>query len=249
MAYDEDNKPYPERSTLGQKAGIICGIIFGTIFGILPYKEEEGDLVENVLQSGNNLQGAGYCLYSSSTIFIFSIKSINNGTVHSFTLDPSLGEFVLTTTDLKMPEYNSNDKSSSTNVYSCNEANSIGWDKDVQDYLYALKSGKNKSNRRYALRYIGSMVADIHRTIVYGGIFMYPKDTISNPRGNIQLLYKSMPLGYIVEKAGGVCTNGEVRLMDVEPGSIHQRCPCFMGGRLDMEELCGHIKHSDNVVL
>lgn len=244
-----------------------AGIPTGTIFGIFPYKQDHNDnkssqhnndndnLIQNVLQPGNHLQGAGYCLYSSSTIFIFSIKSINNGTVHSFTLDPSIGEFILTTTDLSIPENNNDNDditslaSSSTNVYSCNEANSIGWDKHIQDYIYALKSGNNISNRRYALRYIGSMVADIHRTIVYGGIFMYPKDTISNPRGNIQLLYKSMPLGYILQNAGGACTNGEVRLMDVEPGSIHQRCPCFMGSKLDMKELLSYVPHCKDIVL
>jgi len=214
----------------------------GTIFGIFrkPEEMDEGDmeeeeLIRNVLQPGSNLQAAGYCLYSSATILIFSIKSVSGGKVNGFTLDPQLGDFVLTHSNLQIPHRG--------NVYSCNESNSLGWDPSLLAYCTKLKSGQNQSQQKYALRYIGTMVGDIHRTIFYGGIFWYPQDTVGHPNGNLQLLYKVMPLGYLLVMAGGKATNGKTHLMDVTPEHVHQRSPCFMGSPNDMDEMMNYVKH------
>lgn len=181
---------------------------------------------QSILQPGKNLRAAGYCLYSSATILIFSI---GDG-VHGFTLDPQLGEFVLTHPNIRIPKRG--------NIYSCNEANSEGWTDGINDYLKALKTGKNQTKEKYTSRYVGSMVGDIHRTLMYGGIFLYPSDTDKHPKGNLQLLYKSIPLGYLVEQAGGKSlTSKRVPLLEAQPQKIHERAPCFFGSPYDINEL------------
>lgn len=190
-------------------------------------------LVDAVLQPGKNLRAAGYCLYSSATILVFTL---GDGT-HGFTLDPQINEFVLTHPNVRIPPRG--------NVYSCNEANSEGWDEDLKRYLKALKLGENQTGRRYALRYVGSMVGDIHRTLMYGGIFCYPADDDVHPRGNLQLLYKSAPMGYVVEQAGGKSTNGKRSLLDVTPGRVHERSPCFIGSPEDIDEMKTYVKHEE----
>jgi fructose-1,6-bisphosphatase I len=192
------------------------------------------DVMENyVLQPGKKLVAAGYCLYSSATILVFTL---GDGT-HGFTLDPQCNEFVLTHPNIKIPPRG--------NVYSCNEANSEGWSEDVLKYLHALKSGENETKERYALRYVGSLVGDIHRTLMYGGIFFYPGDSCLYPNGHLQLLYKSAPLGYVIEQAGGMSTNGKVNLMDVRPTRVHERSPCFIGSPEDINEMKKYIQHDE----
>jgi len=190
-------------------------------------------VVNSVLQPGKKLVAAGYCLYSSSTILVFTL---GDGT-HGFTLDPQINEFVLTHPNIKIPPRG--------NVYSCNEANSEGWSEDVLKYLHALKSGENETKKRYALRYVGSLVGDIHRTLMYGGIFLYPGDSCLYPNGNLQLLYKSAPLSYVIEQAGGISTNGKVNLMDVRPTRVHERSPCFIGSPEDINEMKTYIPHDE----
>ena len=190
-------------------------------------------MVNSVLQPGKKLVAAGYCLYSSSTILVFTL---GDGT-HGFTLDPQINEFVLTHPNIKIPPRG--------NVYSCNEANSEGWSEDVLKYLHALKSGENETNERYSLRYVGSMVGDIHRTLMYGGIFFYPQDSILYPKGHLQLLYKSAPLSYVIEQAGGLSTNGKVNLLDVTPNRVHERSPCFIGSPEDINEMKKYIQHDE----
>jgi fructose-1,6-bisphosphatase I len=199
----------------------------------VPAEKTKDVLVNSVLQPGKKLVAAGYCLYSSATILVFTL---GDGT-HGFTLDPQIDEFVLTHPNIKIPPRG--------NVYSCNEANSEGWSEDVQSYLHALKSGENETKERYALRYVGSMVGDIHRTLMYGGIFFYPGDSKLYPNGHLQLLYKSAPLSYIVEQAGGMSTNGKVNLLDVRPTRVHERSPCFIGSPEDMNEMKKYIKHDE----
>ena len=121
-------------------------------------------------------------------------------------------------------------------MYSCNEANSEGWSPDIKRYLKAIITGDNEIGERYALRYVGSMVGDIHRTLMYGGIFFYPSDGIQS-RGNLQLLYKSAPMAFVMEQAGGKSTNGKSGLLDVKPGRVHERSPCFIGSPENIEEL------------
>mmetsp|Transcript_15988 Transcript_15988/g.23962 ORF Transcript_15988/g.23962 Transcript_15988/m.23962 type:complete len:503 (+) Transcript_15988:181-1689(+) len=190
-------------------------------------------VLSSVLQPGKKLVAAGYCLYSSATILVFTL---GEGT-HGFTLDPQINEFVLTHPNIKIPPRG--------NVYSCNEANSEGWSEDVLSYLHALKSGENETEKKYALRYVGSMVGDIHRTLMYGGIFFYPGDSKLYPQGHLQLLYKSAPLSYVIEQAGGSSTNGKISLMDVRPNRVHERSPCFIGSPLDMKEMKTFIQHDE----
>ena len=222
-------------------------ICTGTIFGMFESNQNQNqkenansthmdmpdDDLNSLLQPGKNLRAAGYCLYSSATILVFSV---GNGT-HGFTLDPQLGEFVLTHPNIRIPPRGT--------IYSCNEANSDTWPKEVQSYLSALKSGNNQTNKKYTQRYVGSMVGDIHRTLMYGGIFFYPQDEELHPRGNLQLLYKSAPLAYLVAQAGGESTNGKTRLLDVPPMRVHIRSPCFIGSKLDIEEMKTFVQHDE----
>jgi fructose-1,6-bisphosphatase I len=152
-----------------------------------------------------------------------------------FTLDPH-GEFVLTHDKLTIPKRG--------NVYSCNEANSEGWTSEGwKEYLRNLKLGQGESNERYALRYVGSMVGDIHRTLLYGGIFAYPSNRLYKPQGNLQLLYKSAPLAFVLHHAGGeACDEAGADLLDVRPERIHQKSPVFMGSSNDMQELKKYLR-------
>lgn len=208
-----------------------AAICTATIFGVFandeenPLKDKE-ELQQSVLKPGKTLCAAGYCLYSSATILVFSV---GDG-VHGFTLDPQLGEFVLTHPNIRIPKRG--------NIYSCNEANSEGWSDGVNRYLKALKTGQGQTGEKYTSRYVGSMVGDIHRTLMYGGIFLYPSDADRHPKGNLQLLYKSSPLGYLVEQAGGKClTSGKADLLSAVPKKIHERAPCFIGSLDDIDEL------------
>ena len=188
---------------------------------------EQEQLVQSVLQPAQNMKAAGYCLYSSATVLVFTLEK---GKVMGFTLDPQINEFVLTHPDLSIPARG--------NVYSCNEANSEGWPEGFRDYLRALKTGNNQSGTRYAHRYVGSMVGDIHRTLLYGGIFCYPADTLQHPRGNLQLLYKTAPMSFVVSQAGGRAIDGETgNVLSVQPERVHQKSPCFIGSPLDVAEL------------
>lgn len=151
--------------------------------------DNNNDDIDDVLQPGRKMKAAGYCLYSSATVLVFTLGS----SVYGFTLDPQIQEFVLTHDKLTIPQRG--------NVYSCNEANSEGWDKNWSRYLKKLKLGQGETQQRYALRYVGSMVGDIHRTLLYGGVFAYPADRLHKPQGNLQLLYKSSPLAFVMHHA------------------------------------------------
>lgn len=232
----------------GNADAAICS---GTVFGIFETEDNGEEVKENgskikegteeetdvdinaVLQPGKNLVAAGYCLYSSATILVFTL---GKGT-HGFTLDPQINEFVLTHPNIRIP--------SRGNVYSTNEANSEWWADDLKSYVRALKTGENESYERYALRYVGSMVGDIHRTLMYGGIFFYPSDSKYHPNGNLQLLYKSAPMSYVIEQAGGKSTNGKRGLLDVKPERVHERSPCFIGSPEDIEEMKTYITHME----
>lgn len=211
----------------------VDNVVVGGGDDIGPGPKVEDSLVKAVLQPGKNLRAAGYCLYSSATILVFTL---GEGT-HGFTLDPKINEFVLTHPNIRIPQRG--------NVYSCNEANSEGWSDELKKYVRALKTGENETKERYALRYVGSMVGDIHRTLMYGGIFFYPSDSMFHPKGNLQLLYKSAPMSYVVEQAGGTCTDGTRRLLDVKPEKVHERSPCFIGSPEDIEEMKKYIPHDD----
>ena len=223
-------------------AAIPTGTVFGVVDadaafprGEIPDMKDTASLARAVLQPGNSLLAAGYCMYSSTTILVFTL----GGGTHGFTLDPTINEFVLTHPNMKIPKRG--------NIYSCNEAYSEGWDDNLKQYLKTIKTGKGESGQRYTQRYIGSMVGDVHRTLMYGGIFCCPSDTEVHHNGNLQLVYKSAPMAYILEHAGGKSTNGENNLLSVKPERVHQRSPCFMGSPEDMDELMKYMSGEKGV--
>jgi len=222
---------------LDGSSNIDAAISTGTIFGIFEeagecvidydednLDEEEMQCLMQTLQPGKSLVAAGYCMYSSSTILVFTM---GNG-LHGFTLDPQIGEFVLTHPNMRVPKRGK--------IYSFNEANYNDWDEPLQKYVDALKTGTGESGERYSSRYIGSMVGDVHRTLLYGGIFGYPGDK-KNPNGKLRLLYEAAPMSFILEQAGGRSTTGTERIMDIEPKAVHQRVPTFLGSPDDVAEL------------
>lgn len=211
---------------LDGSSNIDCNISTGTIFGV--YEKTPGPgCVEDVLRPGNELVAAGYCMYGSSTQMVITM---GHG-VHVFTLDPSIGEFLLTNRNLRIPE---NPKT----IYSVNEGNSVNWSEPVKEFVsYA----KGVTPKPYTHRYVGSMVSDVHRTINYGGIFMYPADK-SNPDGKLRMLYEGFPMSMIVEQAGGKAVAGTKRVLDLEPKGIHARCPIFIGCNRDIDLLMGMIE-------
>ena len=209
---------------LDGSSNIDANVSIGSIFGI-SRKLSGGPLgtLEDLLQTGRNQIAAGYCLYGSATMIVLSL-----GTgVYGFTLDNSLGEFILTHPNIKIKPKG--------NIYSINEGNSKFWDQPTITYVNRIKSGENGKSP-YSLRYIGSMVADVHRTLLYGGIFMYPGDSRA-PNGKLRLLYEVGPLSYLMEQAGGLAVIGSTAALDVVPTSMHMRTPCFMGSLYDVKEL------------
>ncbi|GJQ15376.1 hypothetical protein GpartN1_g7167.t1 [Galdieria partita] len=213
-------------------AGLPTGTIFGVFqqqFSCLVHDYEESinsmelACLQNTLQPGRRLIAAGYCIYSSSTMLVLSL---GNG-LHCFTLDTEVGEFVLTRANIQIPQRG--------NIYSFNDSNFYQWDKGVQDYIERLRKGTNQSRSRYSARYVGSLVADVHRTILYGGIFGYPADK-KNTCGKLRLVYECAPMAYLVEQAGGKATTGMENILDLTPKSIHERQPLILGSPEDVEE-------------
>ncbi|PWA38836.1 fructose-1,6-bisphosphatase protein [Artemisia annua] len=184
---------------------------------------EEQRCIVSVCQPGSNLLAAGYCMYSSSIIFVLSI-----GTgVYSFTLDPMYGEFVLTQEKIQIPK--------SGKIYSFNEGNYALWDDKLKKYMDSLKD-PGPSGKPYSARYIGSLVGDFHRTLLYGGIYGYPRDKKSK-NGKLRLLYECAPMSYLVEQAGGKGSDGHQRVLDIQPTEIHQRVPLYIGSTEEVEKL------------
>jgi len=220
---------------LDGSSNVDAGIPTGTIFGIFEDKQDECDLtaddldtcLETTLQPGNSLVASGYVLYSSATHLFMTLGA---GT-YGFTYDEHIGEFVLTHPCVEIPKRGK--------IYSCNEANRPYWDKPLQDYFEGLSTGTGESKTQYTSRYIGSMVGDVHRTLLYGGVFGYPADA-KNKNGKLRLLYEAAPMAFLVEQAGGAATTGRGRIMDIEPTNVHQRVPCMLGSVDDVNELLGH---------
>lgn len=217
---------------LDGSSNIDVNVSIGTIFGVyrrLPRNEgSSSEDLRDFLQTGDKQVAAGYTIYGSSTMFVFTT---GNG-VNGFTLYPTIGEFILTHPDMKIPDFGK--------TYSCNEAYSARWSRGVQEYLKECKSAE-PGKPAYSMRYVGSLVADFHRTLLKGGIFMYPGDT-KNPRGKLRLLYECAPLAFIVEQAGGRAIDGQRRIMDIAPDDIHQRTPMFIGSGENVNQLEAKIK-------
>lgn len=224
---------------LDGSSNVDAGIPTGTIIGIYEHDEncaidptcvgdecteQEAQCLANTLQPGTHLVAAAYCLYSSST---FLALTLGNG-VYIFTLDETLGEFVLSKPNVKIPD--------DCNIYSFNEANLEKWDAPLQKVVKGWREGTGKSGERFSSRYIGSMVGDVHRTLLYGGVFGYPGDT-KNTNGKLRLLYEGAPMSFIMEQAGGVATTGHERVMEIQPEFVHQRVPIIMGSKNAVNEV------------
>ena len=207
---------------LDGSSNIDVNVSVGTIFSILRKPDQLGDdLTSAVLQRGVEQVAAGYVAYGSSTILVYTA---GRG-VFGFTLDPSVGAYVLSHENMRMPEQG--------NVYSVNEANVDSFPRPYQEYLRRLRGGE--TGRRYSARYIGSMVADFHRTLIKGGVFLYPP-TASQRSGKLRLLYEANPIAFIAEQAGGLAIDGERRILEIQPESIHQRTPVIIGSKAEVEE-------------
>lgn len=239
IVIEEGEKYVAVFDPLDGSSNVDAGIPTGTIIGIYEHSEncdvdpacigeecteQEAQCLANTLQPGTNLVAAAYCLYSSST---FLSLTLGNG-VYIFTLDETLGEFVLSKPDVKIPE--------DCNIYSMNEANFDKWDKPLKDVVTGWREGTGKSGERFTSRYIGSMVGDVHRTLLYGGVFGYPGDT-KNPNGKLRLLYEGAPMSFIMEQAGGLSSTGKERVMEIMPEFVHQRIPIVMGSKNAVQEV------------
>ncbi|MFZ1518205.1 MAG: class 1 fructose-bisphosphatase [Ignavibacteriaceae bacterium] len=208
---------------LDGSSNIDANVSIGTIFSIYKRVSPEGGpgTMEDCLQQGLKQVAAGYIIYGSSTIFVYTS---GNG-VHGFTLDPSFGEFILSHPDIKTPK--------KSKIYSINEGNYLYWHPGLKKYIKWLQEEDATTERPYSSRYIGSMVSDIHRNLLYGGIYMYPADS-RNPKGKLRLMYECNPMAFIVEQAGGRATNGKQRMLDIKPTSLHERTPIFIGSEEDV---------------
>jgi fructose-1,6-bisphosphatase I len=216
---------------LDGSSNIDVNVSIGTIFSVFRRVSELGKPAtkEDFLQQGNKQVAAGYVIYGSSTMFVYATRRGVNG----FTLDPAIGEYSLSHPDIKCPE--------TGKMYSVNHGNFFQYDEEVKQYITACQKKDKTNGGPYTQRYIGSMVADVHRNLIKGGIFMYP-GTTGKPKGKLRLLYECNPFAFIVEKAGGLATNGKIRILDIQPNELHERTPFFIGSKLMMEELDGYIK-------
>lgn len=205
---------------LDGSSNIDVNISIGTIFGIYKRISFDGDSCrQDFMQPGRNLVAAGYVIYGSSTMFVYTTGRGVNG----FTLDPSVGEFLLSHENMKTPEFGS--------IYSINEANYHKWDERIKKFVEHLK---NIKERQYTSRYIGSLVADFHRNLLKGGVFLYPGDS-KNPKGKLRLLYEACPLAFIVEQAGGAATDGDIDILDIQPENLHQKTPLIIGSKFEVD--------------
>lgn len=246
MASEEDADPIPvvpgyegkytlAVDPLDGSSNIDVNVSIGTIFSIhLRRSPDNGPGSEDdLLQKGRDQVAAGYIIYGSSTMLVYT----TGDGAHGFTLNPSIGEFFLSHPDITIPERGK--------YFSVNEGNYSYWDKGVQLYIDSLKEVNRAKGRPYSARYIGSLVADFHRNLISGGIFLYPKDnkSPSKPYGKLRLLYEAAPLAFIAEQAGGRATTGTEDILDIQPTTLHQRVPLIIGSRKDVEEaqafLCG----------
>ncbi|XP_034833132.1 fructose-1,6-bisphosphatase 1 [Maniola hyperantus] len=209
---------------LDGSSNIDCLVSVGSIFAIYkkttPGEPNESD----ALRPGNELVTAGYALYGSATMLVLCLGRGKG--VNGFLYDPSIGEFILTDPSMRIPDKGK--------IYSINEGYAAEWSEGLKNYIEEKK--RPKTGKAYGARYVGSMVADVHRTIKYGGIFMYPATTTA-PKGKLRLLYECNPMAFLVTEAGGLASNGTTPILDIKPASIHERAPCYLGSKLDVEEL------------
>ncbi len=210
---------------LDGSSNIEANVSIGTVFSIYKRISEKGKPAntKDLLQSGENIIAAGYVVYGSSTMLVYSTGQGVNG----FTLDPTLGLFLLSHPNMKYPEKSS--------IYSINEANYIYFPDGIKKYIDYCHEDDASTNRPYTTRYIGSMVADVHRNFIKGGIFLYP-GTTKNPSGKLRLLYECNPMAFLAEQAGGKATDGFARILEIKPYDLHQRSPIMLGPKKMVEK-------------
>lgn len=207
---------------LDGSSNIDANITIGSIFSVYKRVSSGGKgTIEDCLQPGRKQVAAGYIIYGSSTMFVYSTGQ----GVHGFTLDPSVGEFLLSHENIRIPQRGK--------IYSLNEGNFCHWTPEMQRYIGYLKEPDAATNRPYSSRYIGTMVGDSHRTLLYGGIFSYPADK-KNPEGKLRLMYECNPMAFIIEQAGGKSSDGAKSILDIQPSSLHQHTPVFLGSADDV---------------
>jgi fructose-1,6-bisphosphatase I len=212
---------------LDGSSNIDVNVSVGTIFSIFRRAEDptgNRDPLTDVLQPGHRQVAAGYVVYGSSSVLVYTA---GNG-VAGFTLDPSIGAFILSHPRIQMPP--------SGSIYSVNEANADSFPEGYRRFLARLRSGE--AGRTYSSRYIGSLVADFHRTLLKGGIFLYPP-TKQYAHGKLRLMYETNPIALLAEQAGGMATDGKQRILDIKPTGLHQRTPLLVGSKAEMEMLMG----------
>ncbi|MEI6443861.1 MAG: class 1 fructose-bisphosphatase [Nostocales cyanobacterium ELA583] len=237
LASEEMEKPYyiPENCPIGRytllydpidgSSNTDNNLSLGSIFAI---RQQEGqDLdgeAKDLLTNGRKQLAAGYILYGPSTMLVYTI-----GTgVHSFILDPSLGEFILSQENITMPNHAA--------TYSVNDGNFWQWDESFREYIRYVHRTEG-----YSSRYSGAMVSDIHRILLQGGVFLYP-GTLQKPEGKLRLLYETAPLAFLVEQAGGIATTGTMDILDVVPTKLHQRTPLIIGSKENVDKVMSFIK-------
>ena len=206
---------------LDGSSNIDFNVAVGTIFAVFRRKSASGQgLLSDVLQNGREIVAGGYLVYGSSTMLVYTTGHGVNG----FTLDPSIGEFLLSHPNVQLPR--------EPKYYSVNQGYDKYWSEGVRRYTRWLQ-GEEGNARSLSLRYVGSMVADVHRTLFGGGVFYYPADSKDpkKPQGKLRLLYEAMPMSYVIEQAGGYASTGRGPILDVTPKSLHERTPVFVGSR------------------
>lgn len=241
IASEEDNEPRIVQDVgrggryivmfdpLDGSSNIDSNVSVGTIFTVFGNPPQVVDTRESVLQPGVRQLAAGYVVYGSSTVLVYTT---GNG-VHMFTLDPQFGAYLLTREDIRMPEHRPE--------YSVNEAYRAQFPKPYQEYLFWCKGERHGENlpapdKSFSLRYTGSLVADFHRILVKGGVFMYPP-TQKQPEGKLRLMYEANPLAFLAEQAGGAATNGQKRILEVSPRDVHDRTPLIIGSKQNVDEV------------
>lgn len=217
---------------LDGSSNIDVNVSIGTIFSIYRRKSPTGTKAtrEDMLQKGSDQVAAGYVIFGSSTMLVYTTGKGVNG----FTLDPSIGEFCLSHPDIKTPE--------TGRLYALNEGNLNRCDPGLKDYAEYCRQDDPATGRPYSGRYIGSLVADFHRNLLKGGIYIYPT-TNNHPTGRLRLLYECNPLAFIVEQAGGIATDGQNRILDIEPKELHQRCGYYIGSKKMVEKAMSCLKN------
>ncbi|XP_044266251.1 fructose-1,6-bisphosphatase 1-like [Tribolium madens] len=201
-----------------------CNIALGSIFMVMDKGDDNIPTAQDVLFEDNQITAAGYALYGSATTLVLSTGE----GVNTFILDTEIGEYVMMEYNLKIPKKG--------NTYSINEGYASYWEDIVRSYVHSKKYPS--SGKPYTGRYVGSMVADVHRTLRHGGIFMYP-ETKEHPHGKLRLLYECKPMAFIVEQAGGLATNGCESILEIKPTELHERTPLFLGSKSDVQEFLG----------